>query len=240
MTVQKLSVEEIKAVAEAAITARQKATDARATATDAGGADEDLNAAATQAEKEAADAIRKAEELSQQPAAPAPDKDKKVKKLKRKQAIIARELKDLGESGDDEEDDEEEDDLDDPDRPVTMGDLHRIEARKAAQTTAQMAEAISDPNARAAVKESLQRVVPSGDSQKDFTDAVAIANREKNSKVLEELARRGPAAHHTSGAGAPARVVDQFVPTEEEAKFMKLFGLTEADIKGARAKAAQQ
>src|SRR5262245_43181244 len=97
----KLSVEQIKAVAEAAITARQKASDAKKAADEAGGADEALNNAAAQAEKEATEAVQKAEALSQQPAAgDDPENARKRAKLKRKQGIIAQQLKDLGEDPD--------------------------------------------------------------------------------------------------------------------------------------------
>lgn len=230
----------MKAVAETAIAAKQKATDARQAATDVGGADDALNTAADTAEREATEAVAKADALSHQPTAVDPEKDKKVQKLKRKQGIIARELEELGAGAADTDDDEDEDDLEDPDRPLTVGDFQRMKAREAAQTTTQMAQAIEDPVARQAVQDALKRVVPSGDPQKDFTDAVAIASRDKNNKILEELARKGPAAQHRSGAGAPIRQDNKFVPTEEEARFMTKFKLTEAEILKARAQGAQK
>ncbi len=234
MTQKNLSVEEIKAVAEAAITAKQAATDARKAADEAEGADDALNAAAEAAEQASKAASDKAEALSHQPAPIDTEKPKKVAKLKRKKAIIENELRNLGESADYDEDDDEGDDLDDPERPLTVGDLQRIEARKAQATAVEMAESIEDVVARDAVKAALKRVVPSGDPQKDFADAVSIANREKNSKVLEEIGRRGAPNQHRSGAGAPPKPSEAFVMTDDEAKFVAAGWLTVDDVKKAR------
>lgn len=237
---QKLSVEEIKAVAEAAITAKQVATDARKAADEAGGTDEDLNAAAQAAEKASSEASAKAESLSQVTPVVDPDKEKKKQKLKRKQAIIARQLSELGETTDEDEDEDDEDELDDPDRPLTVRDLSRLEANKAKKTAVQMAEAIEDPEAAKAVKEALGKVVASGDPIQDFQNAVAIASAAKNSQVLEELRRKGPPVQYRSGAGAPPKPpTPEFVMTEEERRFVSQGWLTEAEVKEARKAASQ-
>lgn len=229
-----MTIEEIQAIAAGAIAAKQKATDARAAADEAGGTDEALNAAAETAETESVAATAKAEALSQGPTAAAPDK-KAIDKLKRKKAIISAELRKAGVE-DESDDDDDEDDLDNPDRPLTVGDLQRIKAREASSTAVQMADAVTDTVARDAIKAALKSVVPSGDPQKDFTNAVAIASVAKNNQVLEEIRRKGPQVQHRSGAGAPIKAADEaFVPTEEEAKYMKAFGLSEADVKTARA-----
>lgn len=238
---QKLSVAEIKAVAEAAITAKQTANSARQAADDAGGADEALNTAANAAERASKEASDKADALSQQSIEPGPEDKKAVSKLLKKKAIIDSELRRRGVISDEDDDDEEEVDMDDPNRPLTVGDFNRIEARKAQNTAVQMADAITDIAARDAVKEALKRVVPSGDPAKDFTDAVAIANRERNSKVLDEISRKGPPIRHASGAGAPPRPADaEFVPTDEENRFIKAGWLTLDDVKEARIRAEAQ
>lgn len=230
----------MKAVAEAAVTAKQKATDARKAADEAGGTDEELNALAETAEAESKEASAKADEaLSQNRPEVDPDKEKKKAKLKRKQGIIARQLAELGET-DTEDEDDEEDDLDDPERPLTVGDLQRIEANKAKKTAAEMARAIEDPEAAKAVEDALKRVIASGDPLKDFQDAVAIASATKNSQVLEEIRRKGPPQRHRSGAGAPPKGPEpEFVMSEEERKFVSQGWLTEAEVKAAR-KAAQK
>lgn len=232
VSMPKLSVQEIKAVAETAISARQKATDAKA-ALDASPDDESLQTTLKEAEEAATDAEAKAEALSQNTPPADPEKDKRIAKLKRKRAIITSELNAYGEA--DEADDDDED-AEDPDRPITLRDLQRIEAEKAAKNAAQMAEAIQDPAAREAVKSALKIVVPSGDPQTDFKRAVAVASQDKNLKVLEELARKGIPAANNSGAGAPARrQEDTFTPTPEEARYMRApFNLSEKEILAAR------
>lgn len=231
---QKLSVEEIKAVAESAIAARQAAEAAKQALEDAGGEDETLKSAYESAEQAAKDAQAKAEALSQGPTPPAPDQ-KKIEKLKRKMNFIKEDLRAAGAL--DEEEEDEEDDLDDEDRPLTMGDLKRIDARKAAKTALEMANAIEDAGDKAAVVEALKSVVPSGDPQKDFGNAVAIANRVRNSVILEEAGRKVAAPAHTMGAGAPARQQqgDKFEPTLQEQAYMRPpFSLSKEEILAAR------
>lgn len=235
MPPKKLSAQEIKAVAEAAITAQQVLTDARA-AHEADPEDTDLTAALEEAERNATAATAAADALSQD-TTPAPDKNKKVEKLQRRRRIIERQLDELGVD----EDEEEEDDEEDLDKPVTRRDLQRIETQKAAQTAMQMTEQITDADRKAAVVAALKRLVPSGDPQKDFGDAVAIASRERNDAVLVELGRKIAPVRHASGAGAPAKAPEtEFVPTAQEAAFMRPpFNLTKAGILDARAAAAK-
>lgn len=239
---KKLSVEETKAVAEAAITARQKATDAKAALESAGGADEALQTALDEAETAATAAEAAATALSQNPN-PDDGKDKKIKKLKRKQGFIARELEELGaDDEDDEGDDDEEDDvledLEDS-TPLTVGAYKRIQAKGARETALQMVKAIEDEEDREAVRAALKSVVVSGDPDADFKKAVAIANADRNSKVLEELARTGNARRAPTRTGAaPKKAAEPFVATALEQSYMKAFNLTEKDILAAREKAA--
>lgn len=228
-----LSVEEIKAVAEAAITAREAVTIAKAAADAAGGTDEGLNAALGEAERTATDAEQKALALSQNPTFPLTP-DKKAAKLLRRRNIINRELSQLGVDPEDEEEDEDED----LDKPVTRRELQQMEMGRARTTAQQMAEEISDPLDRAAVLASLDRVVPSGDPTKDFTEAVAIANIARNSKILEEVGRNaGATRNKPTGTGAPPRREEAFIPTTYEQMFMTKMGLKKEDILKAREKA---
>lgn len=235
MTNKKLSVEEIKAVAEAAITARQKATNAKTALEDAGGTDEVLTEALQKAETEATVAEAAAAALSQ---APNPDTSKKAEKLLRKQGIIKRELEKLGVEDDDDEDDEDdEDDIDDA-APVTHGDLKRMQARAARQTAVQMADAIGDEGQREAVRAALKRVVASNNPEEDFDAAVAIASRERNEKILEEDGRRGTVRRVATRTGAAPLVEEVFTPTAEEQMFMRApFNLGKKEILAARGKA---
>lgn len=228
----KLSVSEIRAVAESAINARHAASTAK-TAHEAKPDDQTLKAAYDAAEQTAKEAEAKADALSQE----STKSPEQIAKIRRRHAILTQKLREAGELTDD--DDEDDEALgDDPTRPVTFGDLQRIEARKATQTAVEMADAITDSAAKDAVKAALKRVVPSGDFSKDFTDAVAIANREKNNKILEEISRRGVPQQHRSGPGAPARSEGQaFEATAEEARYMKPpFNLTKEQIIAARPK----
>lgn len=237
----KHSAQEIRAAAEAAITARQAADAAKKAWEDAGSpSDGDVKTAYDTAEQAATTAKGQADALSQDDGGD-DDRSKKVSKLKRRAAIVKRQLEELGESNDDEDDDEGEDDDDeDLDKPLTRRDLQRMQVREASQTATQMADAIEDAVAKQAVKDALKRIVPSGDAQRDFTDAVALANREKNSKILEEIGRKTQAPQHRSSAGAPAKTVSDtnFEPTAEEAAYMRPpFNLSKEEIIAARNKA---
>lgn len=235
---KKASSEEARAAAETAISARQKATDAKAAAEAAGGADEALNTAQATAEQEATTAEASALALSQSLSTDNDPESKKAKLLKRR-SFIDKDLKALGvDVGDeDENDDEDEEDLD---KPLTRRDLQAIEAGKARTTAKEMADAITDPLDKDAVLKALALVVPSVDPAKDFQAAVAIANIERNSKILEEIGRKPITRSSPTGTGAPARREEAFVPTAAEAMFMRQMGLTKEDVLKARAASAKQ
>lgn len=226
----KLSADQIKAVAEAA-TAARNAADAAKSALDADPDDESLQNAYTEAERVATAAHAAAEALSQDDGNTS--QAKHIEKVKRRRAILTEELRAVGELEDEDDDDEAES----LDKPLTRRDLLDIERKQATRTVTQMAEAIADPLAKRAVTDALARIVPSGDPEKDFADAVAVANREKNSKVLEELSRKGTAARFGSGSGAPAVQKDEAQASEltaEEKEYKRSFGLTDEQIIAAR------
>lgn len=221
------SVAEIRAVAEAALTAKN-AEDAAKVALDADPENQTLKDAHAEAARVSADAKSKADALSQDDGKPPLN----IPKMKKRYGILGKQLRDAGALED--EDDENDDEDDEDSRPVTFGDLKKIEAQRATQTAVQMAEAIGDPSAKASVITALSRVVPSGDPEKDFTDAVAIAYREKNSKVLEEIARGGTPTRHGSGAGAPPfQKKDENegeLTAEEKQYLLPPFSMTTAEI----------
>lgn len=222
---------EVRAAAEAAIGKRQAAVDAKAAADAAGGADQALNTAATTAQDEATAAETHALELSQA-LPPADDKDRKKAKLLRKREFINKDLRELGVDPDDE--DEEEDDEQDLDKPVTFRDLAAIEARQSRKTAQEMANEIADPLDKAAVLRALPLVVATADPAADFQRAVAIANIDRNSKILDEVARNPVTRTSPTTTGAPVRREEAFVPTAYEIQFMRQFGLTKEAVLKAR------
>ncbi len=142
------------------------------------------------------------------------------------------ELKNAG-VGDDTDDD---DDDDDDDKPLTRGDLKRMQVSDASHTALEMAGAITDQEAKAAITAALADIKPSGDADADFKKAVAIASIDKNNKILEELRRKPMTTNHRSGSGAPPRPAGAaFEPTALEISYMKPpFNLTKEQIIASR------
>jgi hypothetical protein len=137
------------------------------------------------------------------------------------------------------------DDVDD-DKPLTKGDLKRIQRDEAKKTALQMASEISDEDERSKVIEYLEtRIVPTGNPQKDLQFARDTVNSEKNRQIAEMATKKkNPVVTRSSGTGAPANVEDQFIPTENELAAAAMVGKkTPADIKAfvlkARAKEQQ-
>lgn len=114
--------------------------------------------------------------------------------------------------------------------------LKRREAENAQKTALQLAESIEDPNERELTKHYLEtRVRPSGNPQEDLRFARAAVNSIKNGQVVEEILRKPEAAHHGTGSGGPAKKPEgEFKPTEEEAQFMRAYGLSKEQILKAR------
>lgn len=127
---------------------------------------------------------------------------------------------------------------DDDSKPVTMGDLRRMENERAQRTAFEMAESIEDSQERELTKLYLKRVVPSGNPQEDLRFARLAVNSAKNTQILEEVGRAHKPPAHSSGTGAPARTEgdsSSFVPTKHEAGLMKApFNLTKEQILDAR------
>lgn len=234
----------------AADAAKSKATEARQAA-DASPEDTALQTAATEAE---AESVR----LEKEATAPSHDtrsERPKSEKIKKRMEILRSDLRAalIAEGKDPDEMTDEQiaaadqrindaDDADDipDDKPLTKRDLEKIERNKSKVTAKQKAEAITDSDLRAVVIANLARIVPSGNADQDYADAVAMASSSKNSRIASEavrIAKRTPQQHVSGGAGARDDSAD-FVPTPLEQSYMKKFKLTEADIKKGRQDAA--
>jgi hypothetical protein len=126
----------------------------------------------------------------------------------------------LSKLGDVEEEPDVELDEEDESRPVTLGDLRRMERERAQQTAVQMADTITDADEKALVKKYLQnRIIPSGNPAEDFALARSMVNAVKNGQVVEEITRqRSTASTRSSAGGAPAKQDDttNFEATAEE------------------------
>lgn len=120
----------------------------------------------------------------------------------------------------------------DDDKPLTKGDLKRIERDNAKKSALTMADSLPDDE-RSTVRELLEtRIVPSGNPQKDYQTAVDLARSEKHRQIAEEAARKRNPPTRPSGGGAPSIVEDQFIPTELELAAAAMVGKkSPADIK---------
>lgn len=134
----------------------------------------------------------------------------------------------------------------DDDKPLTRGDLKRMERETSKKTALNMANELEDEDERSRVTELLEtRILPSGNPQKDIDLALAAVRSEKNQQIAAEIARKKASSNSRgSGGGAPPREEDQFVPTETELAAAAMVGKkTSADVKAfilkARAKEAK-
>lgn len=94
-------------------------------------------------------------------------------------------------------------------------------AKEAKETALSMADSIVDPETKEAVKQFLQtRIVPSGNPQQDFRDALGLASSAKNKQVIEEIQRYTSPRTVAAGGDLPPKIEEEFVPTEQERIFM--------------------
>lgn len=94
-------------------------------------------------------------------------------------------------------------------------------SKEATQSALQMAESIQDAEVKEKVKVYLNtRIVPSGNPEQDFRDALGAVSSSKNKQVIEEIKRYTPAKVTAAGSSQPVNVEEEFVPTEEEKRFM--------------------
>lgn len=157
--------------------------------------------------------------------APAPSTEKKFTRRERLEFTLNKIQSQL------EELDKEEDDT----RPVTVGDLKRMNLDQSKKTALEMAASIEDDLERTEVMEVLEtRIQPSGDPDKDLSFARAAVNAVRTERALEEQARRVSPTSHASRPAAPGPTEERFEPTPTEAIFMARYNLTKEDIIKAR------
>lgn len=218
---------------------------AKQAAEDAGGTDEALNKAL--ADAQAAETAAKSS--SQEPIDAELEKERAKKRTEKEKAEFsikknADRLRSLG--GDPAEAlgistaGGAADDEDDDNRPMTRGEFKKMKQEEAAQTSIQLAEQIEDPKERELTITYLRdRIKPSGDPHEDLRFARQAVNAVKSGQIIQETTRRVAPKTHSSGAGAPANggSDEDFVPTAEEAGFMRPpFNMTKEQIIAQRPK----
>lgn len=125
----------------------------------------------------------------------------------------------------------------DDDKPITRGDLKRIQQEQASKTALQLADEIQTESERELTKYHLQNSIRStGNPSEDLKLARAIVNQSKNAKILEELDRKADAKRHSNGSGVDAKNTEiQGELTPQEMQFMqKPFNMTKEQILKAR------
>lgn len=142
-----------------------------------------------------------------------------------------------------EEGDEPELEDEDDEKPVTVGMLKQLEKTRATKNAMDLAEEIEDSRERELVKHHLRSTIrSSGNPQEDLRNARVLVNSVKNTKIIEEVQRKGEPKRHGSAPSAGARKDPDALQnlTEEEKAIMQMKGfdgkplLTEADIIKAR------
>lgn len=113
----------------------------------------------------------------------------------------------------------------DDSKPLTVGDLKRREAEKAAREAEGLVNSIKDETERAGVLNILKtRIRASGNPQQDFNDAMRLYHSEKNAQIAAMGKGKGRPATRPSGSGAPARAEEEFIPTETELAAARMVG----------------
>lgn len=152
----------------------------------------------------------------------------KAEKLIYTKKRIEEQLKELG----------VDDEVSADEKPLTLGDLKRIQQETVVKTALDLADEISNPTEKDLTKYHLENTIRStGNPQKDLELARGLVNAVKNKEVLEEFQRKIPAKTSISNPGAPARTQQQEDFTPEELAYMKPpWNLTKEQIIAARPK----
>lgn len=115
-------------------------------------------------------------------------------------------------------------------------------AKEQTQTALQLADKLPDEETREQVKTYLTtRIIPSGNPEQDFRDALGAVSSSKNKQIIEELSRVIPPRTIATGGSSDAKQEEEFVPTDEEARYMKPpYNVSKEKILEARKKEAQR
>ncbi len=126
----------------------------------------------------------------------------------------------------------------DENRPLTVGEFKRMQKEESRDNAIALAEdSIEDEEERQQVIDILEnRITPSGNAEQDLALAVGAVNSIRTQRVAEESQRGQKPNNHASTPGAPGKPEgEEFVPTDEESRFMRApYNLTKEDIIKAR------
>lgn len=126
---------------------------------------------------------------------------------------------------------------DDDNTPLTRADLKRFQQDTAHKNALQLVDDISNESERELTKYHLQNSIKStGNPAEDFRLARSLVNAAKNSKIIEEIGRKGDVKTHSNGSGVDAKNTEiQGELTPQEMPFLgKPFNLTKEQIIKAR------
>ena len=169
---------------------------------------------------------------------------KKSKILHRKK-ILEKELEDLGGVDDDLDDDDVDDDPlagQDDNKPVTVGDLKRIQKSTATKNAMQLADELENESDRELAKYHLKNTIRStGNPAEDLRLALVHVYAVRNSKIIEENTRRGEPKRTSSNSGGGSGSSqyagkEQDLTPEEIPYTLPPFNMTKAAIIAARPK----
>ncbi len=124
------------------------------------------------------------------------------------------------------------------DKPLTRGEFKKLQQDQATKTALDLADTIDSETERELTKYHLNNSIKStGNPAEDLKLARAIVNASKNSKILEEVQRKGEAKTFSSASGVNANQEDreaELTPFELELMNNPQFKLTKGDILKAR------
>ncbi len=113
---------------------------------------------------------------------------------------------------------EDEDDS----KPVTIGDLKKLEREQSKKTALNLADEIEDEAERELAKHYLTNTIrPSGNPKEDLRVARQLVNAEKNKQLIEQAQKKNSAPSMSNSSGAPANFEESFEPTPEELVYMR-------------------
>jgi hypothetical protein len=126
--------------------------------------------------------------------------------------------------------------VDDDDTPVTIGMFKKLQQENASKTALQQADEIQNETERELTKFHLENTIKStGIPSEDLKLARALVNSVKNTKIIEEVARKTPPKTHSNSSGVNANKEEEVVLTTEEKQLMAAGNLTVKEVLDARA-----